>query len=72
MVVCYSPNGGYQSEKEYLSCYPGDDLVDILGVDEYEWPNSSNIPELSLITFDALIAINTKTINIDISIIFYA
>ncbi len=43
MVVCYSPNGGYQSEKEYLSCYPGDDLVDILGVDEYEWPNSSNI-----------------------------
>lgn len=42
MVVCYSPNGGYQNEQEYLTWYPGDDVVDILGVDEYEWPGATN------------------------------
>ena len=42
MVVCYSPNGGFKNEQEYLTWYPGDDVVDILGLDEYEWPGSVN------------------------------
>ncbi len=42
MVVCYSPNGGYQNAEEYLTYYPGDDIVDMLGVDEYEWPTTQN------------------------------
>ncbi len=42
MVVCYSPNGGYTNAEEYLTWYPGDDMVDMLGVDEYEWPGSEN------------------------------
>ncbi len=42
MMVCYSPNGGYQSKEEYLIWYPGDDMVDMLGVDIYEWPGMEN------------------------------
>ncbi len=42
MMVCYSPNGGYKSKEEYLIWYPGDDVVDMLGVDIYEWPGMEN------------------------------
>jgi mannan endo-1,4-beta-mannosidase len=42
MVICYSPNGGYQTAEEYLTWYPGDDIVDMFGLDEYEWPGAEN------------------------------
>ena len=32
-AVAYSPNGPITDKKEYLSRYPGDDIVDILGID---------------------------------------
>ena len=32
---CYSPDINFTSEEEYLACYPGDDYVDILGLDDY-------------------------------------
>lgn len=35
LAVCYSPNGFISSEEEYLSRYPGDEYVDILGLDLY-------------------------------------
>ena len=35
LAVAYSPNGPVDSEKEYLQRYPGDDYVDILGLDFY-------------------------------------
>ena len=35
LAVCYSPNGFIGSEDEYLSRYPGDEYVDILGLDLY-------------------------------------
>ncbi len=35
LAVCYSPNGFIGSEEEYLSRYPGDEYVDILGLDLY-------------------------------------
>jgi len=34
-AVCYSPNGPAKSEESYMSRYPGDDIVDVLGVDWY-------------------------------------
>lgn len=42
MVTCYSPDGGYSNANEYLTWYPGDDYVDILGMDDYEWPGTEN------------------------------
>jgi mannan endo-1,4-beta-mannosidase len=35
MVVAYSPDRNFNTEQEYLQWYPGDDIVDILGVDNY-------------------------------------
>ena len=35
LAVAYSPNGAIANEDEYLSRYPGDDYVDILGMDFY-------------------------------------
>lgn len=35
VLWCYSPNGD-AGEEAYMSRYPGDDVVDILGVDTYE------------------------------------
>ena len=35
LAVCYSPNGFISSEEEYLSRYPGDEYVDIMGLDLY-------------------------------------
>ncbi|MBR5660475.1 MAG: beta-mannosidase [Bacteroidales bacterium] len=38
LLWCYSPNGPI-SKEDYLSRYPGDDIVDILGTDLYEYNN---------------------------------
>ena len=35
LAVAYSPNGAIANEDEYLSRYPGDEYVDILGMDLY-------------------------------------
>lgn len=35
MVVAYSPDCNFSSIEEYLQWYPGDDMVDILGMDNY-------------------------------------
>ena len=35
MLVAYSPDRNFESENEYLQWYPGDEYVDILGVDNY-------------------------------------
>lgn len=34
-LYCYSPNGPFKSQSDYLSRYPGDDYVDIMGIDMY-------------------------------------
>ena len=36
LLWCYSPNGPI-SQEDYLSRYPGDEIVDILGTDIYEY-----------------------------------
>lgn len=35
-LYVYSPNGHFQTEADYLSRYPGDKWVDIMGVDSYD------------------------------------
>ena len=35
LAVCYSPNGFIGSEDEYLARYPGDEYIDIMGLDLY-------------------------------------
>lgn len=34
-LYAYSPNGPFADEEEYLSRYPGDDFIDIIGFDMY-------------------------------------
>ena len=36
ILWCYSPNGGIGPD-EYLERYPGDDVVDLMGLDQYEF-----------------------------------
>jgi len=35
MLVAYSPDRNFSSIEEYLTWYPGDDIVDIIGLDDY-------------------------------------
>ena len=42
IVWCYSPNGNC-STAEYMERYPGDEYVDILGIDSYEYIGSDTI-----------------------------
>lgn len=34
-IYAFSPNGHFENEEEYLYAYPGDEYVDLLGVDVY-------------------------------------
>ena len=43
ILWCYSPNGPVPAE-DYMSRYPGDDCVDILGTDIYEYPAGGDLP----------------------------
>ena len=44
ILWCYSPNGPVSAD-DYLSRYPGDDIVDILGTDIYEYVGASGLDE---------------------------
>lgn len=37
LVIHYSPDGGFTTADEFLTFYPGDDVVDMLGMDEYDF-----------------------------------
>ena len=37
LVWSWSPNLGVSEDHTSLSCYPGDDRVDLIGVDAYQW-----------------------------------
>jgi len=47
ILWCYSPNGPLEPEV-YMSRYPGDDFVDILGTDIYEYPGGASLEEASV------------------------
>lgn len=44
ILWCYSPNGSCTHE-EYMERYPGDDCVDILGVDSYEYVGDGSLED---------------------------
>lgn len=44
ILWCYSPNGPISAD-DYLSRYPGDDVVDILGTDIYEYVGPDGLGE---------------------------
>lgn len=44
LLWCYSPNGDVSPE-EYMSRYPGDEFVDILGMDSYEYVGADGVEE---------------------------
>ena len=44
ILWCYSPNGNC-GPQAYMSRYPGDEFVDILGVDTYEYVGGSSLEE---------------------------
>ena len=44
IVWCYSPNGSCSIE-DYMERYPGDDCVDLLGIDSYEYIGSGTIED---------------------------
>lgn len=44
ILWCYSPNGPV-SARSYLSRYPGDEYVDLLGTDMYEYPGDGTLEE---------------------------
>ncbi len=46
ILWCYSPNGDIKPE-EYMSRYPGDEFVDILGVDSYEYVGNGTVADAS-------------------------
>lgn len=46
LIYVYSPNG-VSNEAEYLSRYPGDDYVDILGFDQYYFSDNQYIDDMT-------------------------
>lgn len=44
ILWCYSPNGPIHP-KEYMSRYPGDECVDLLGTDIYEYPGEADLAD---------------------------
>jgi mannan endo-1,4-beta-mannosidase len=47
LVWCYSPNSGISPEA-YMSRYPGDEFIDILGLDHYAFVGSGSLEEASV------------------------
>ena len=47
LLWCYSPNGNC-SPQEYMDRYPGEEFVDILGVDTYEFIGSASMEEAAV------------------------
>jgi mannan endo-1,4-beta-mannosidase len=35
LLIAFAPDNGFSSKEEYLQRYPGDDVVDVLGLDDY-------------------------------------
>ena len=44
ILWCYSPNGNC-TVREYMERYPGDDFIDLVGVDTYEYVGDSSVEE---------------------------
>lgn len=47
ILWCYSPNGNC-GPKEYMSRYPGDEFVDMVGIDTYEYVGPSGLADAAV------------------------
>ena len=57
-IYAFSPNGHFDSEEEYLYAYPGDEYIDLLGIDIYWDVPESNPDWFDLMIRDCQIAVN--------------
>ena len=57
-IYAFSPNGHFDSEEEYLYAYPGDEYIDLLGIDIYWDVPESNPDWFDLMIRDCRIAVN--------------
>jgi len=57
-IYAFSPNGHFDSEEEYLYAYPGDEYIDLLGIDIYWDVPESNPDWFDLMVRDCRIAMN--------------
>jgi mannan endo-1,4-beta-mannosidase len=56
LLMCYSPNE-FKTKEEYLMTYPGDDYVDILGLDDYGSVGSKGNRDQSIRQWETLVQI---------------
>jgi len=64
LLFAYSPDVGFKDAAGYLERYPGDDLVDIIGLDDYNSLNSGHPEKLiSNLEIIAQVAIDHKKIT---------
>ncbi len=54
LLYCYSPNGGFSSEEDYLQRYPGDEYVDILAFDQYRIKSNEESGESAIRSMEVL------------------
>jgi mannan endo-1,4-beta-mannosidase len=53
-LYCYSPNGGFSSEEEYLERYPGDNYIDMLAFDQYRIKSNEKSGESAIRSMEVL------------------
>ncbi|MFI3240691.1 MAG: glycosyl hydrolase [Bacteroidales bacterium] len=61
IIYAYSPSNGVTTESQFLACYPGDDYVDILGIDSYTDYSSGTSAKETTITQLELISSLAKS-----------
>jgi hypothetical protein len=57
-IYAFSPNGHFENEEEYLYAYPGDEYIDLMGIDIYWDVPESNPDWFDLMIRDCRIAVN--------------
>jgi len=67
MLFAFSPDSKLLSEDNYLSRYPGDDYVDILGMDNYRDFSSGNQTELDKANYKLQIISNLASTKVKIA-----
>lgn len=54
LLYCYSPAGDFASGEDYLSRYPGDGYVDILGFDQYRIKSDEKSGDMAIMRMEIL------------------
>ncbi len=46
LLYAYSPGAGYKNSEQYLERYPGDDIIDLLGFDCYQFDHDTYVADM--------------------------